>query len=269
MRLIPRAWARIIILFCSLLVLDNQKSEGKNMKYFGQTPETMQLERAIDNDDAKGVAQAISKGADPNTKGLHGVTPIIMAVGKLKKQAAAELLRQGAKPNITDIEGDNAVTLSVRAYKREPQLLEMVMASGGDPNSRFPDGNPVIVYFLNDLNFKGAEYLKDRGADIDAENRARDPLIMSYGIQEDWEVVWFLLDSGVAYDYTHGPYRWQKIFKTPDVTPPDSPLWPFKVKVWKFLKEKRYNVPETIEDLVDEDFWDYLEKNNLPRPKLE
>ncbi len=133
------------------------------MKYFGQTPETTQLERAIDNDDAKGVAQAISTGADPNTKGLHGVTPIIMAVGKLKKQAAAELLRQGAKPNITDIEGDNAVTLSVRAYKREPQLLEMVMSSGGDPNSRFPDGNPVIEYFLNDRNFKGAGYLNDSG----------------------------------------------------------------------------------------------------------
>jgi hypothetical protein len=62
---------------------------------------------------------------------------------------------------------------------------------------------------------------------------------------------------------------WAKIFSTPAVTPPDSPLWPYKVKVWHLLKGKKQAVPPTIDDLVDPEYWEYLAKKGLPRTPLE
>ncbi len=189
---------------------------AENSNRFVQTPEAVRLARAVENNDAKGVAQAIQEGADPN---------------------------------ITDNEGDSAVTLAVRAYKKDPGLLEMVMNAGGNPNALFPDKSPALEYFLNDRNFKGAETLIEAGADINALSRARRPLIISHGIRENWDVVWFLIECGARYNYPDEAFTWQEIFSTPKTTPPDSPLWPFKVKVWQFLKKNNQNVPEKIEEL--------------------
>ena len=259
----------IIFLSINMLVACDKEIEEKNMMYFQKNEAEKLLEQAIEHDDTVGIAKAIKDGANPNTQGLHGVTPIIMAVGKLKKQAVAELLHHGASTEQRDVEGDNAVTLAVRAYKREPELLHMVLKAGGDPNTLFSNGDPVIVRFLNDYNFDAVNYLKDAGADIDARNKSERPLIISYGISEDWDAVWTLLELGVKYTYPYEPMTWRKIFSTPDTTPPDSPLWPYKVKVWKFLKQNGQSVPNTIEELVGQQYWDYLKKKGLPKPKLE
>ena len=256
---------KIIALLIVTLLTTNCKE--KNVSYFQDKNHL--LEQAIEHDDTVGIAKAIKDGANPNTQGLHRVTPIIMAVGKLKKQAVAELLTHGANTNKKDIEGDNAVTLAIRAYKREPELLHMVLKSGGDPNTLFSNGDPVIVRFLNDFNFDAVRYLKDAGANIDVGNKSEDPLVISYGISKDWDVVWTLLELGAKYDYPQEAFTWQYIFSTPDTTPPDSPLWPYKVKVWRFLKQNGQSVPNTIEELVGQQYWDYLKKKGLPKPKLD
>ena len=262
-------WVTIIVIFLSIMLIacDKETKEYNKMMYFQETAKL--LEQSIEHDDAIGVAKAIKAGENPNTQGLHGVTPLIMAVGKLKKQAVAELLRHGASTEQRDIEGDNAVTLAIRAYKKEPQLLDMVLKAGGNPNTLFPNSDPVIVRFLNDYNFDAVRYLKKAGADIDARNRSGDPLVISYGISEDWDAVWTLLDLGAQYNYPQEAFTWQDIFSTPDTTPPDSPLWPYKVKVWKFLKQNGQSVPDNIEDLVGQQYWDYLKKKGLSKPKLE
>ncbi len=257
----------IVSLALTMMAIIGCNKQGS--AYFKKSSAESALERAIEHDDAVGIAKAIKDGANPNTRGLHGVTPLIMAVGKLKKQAVAELLRYGASTELRDNERDNAVTLAVRAYKREPQLLDMVLKAGGDPNTLFPNDDPVIVRFLNDFNFEAVRYLKNAGANIDARNKSEDPLVISYGISEDWDAVWTLLELGAKYNYPNESFSWQDTFSTPDPTPPDSPLWPYKVKVWKFLKQNGQAVPNTIEELVGQKYWDYLKKNGLPKPKLE
>jgi hypothetical protein len=240
-----------------------------NVKYFKKNDAETVLEQAIEQDDAAGIVQAVSQGADPNTRGLYNITPLMMAVGKIKPLAAAELLRQGGKPNLFDDEKDNAVTLAIRAYKKEPKLLRMVLEAGGDPNTLFPDNSPSIEYFLDDHNYDGACYLAEAGADINARTRAGRPIIISNGIRQEWDAVWALLELGAEYDYPDEPITWEKIFSTPNVTPPDSPLWPYKVKVWKFLKQHNQDVPEKIDNLVGKKYWEWLKKKNLPKPKLE
>jgi len=201
------------------------------------------LEQAILQDNALAVAKLIEGGADPNARGRNEVTPVEFAVGNLKKHATTELLRHGADLNLKDVEGDNAVTLAVRAYNKEPDLLAIVLKSGGDPNTRQPDGDPVIAHFIHDHNLEAIRFMKAAGADIDARSRSGDPLIIEVGITEDWDVLWTLLDLGAKYDYPDEPMNLVKAFATPEVTPPDSPLWPYKVKVWKFLHERGLPLP--------------------------
>jgi hypothetical protein len=240
--------------------------EKKKIMYFTKNEAEKLLERSIESDDDVGIVKAIKEGANPNTQGLHGITPLIMAVGKFKKQAVFELLNHGASTEQRDLEGDNAVTLAVRAYKREPELLHMILKSGGDPNTLFSNGNPIIVRFLNDFNFDAVRYIKNVGANIDARNKSERSFIISYSISEDWDVVWILLELGAKYIYFHEPMNWRKIFSTPNITPPDSPLWPYKVKVWKFLKQNKQVVPKAIEELIGQDYWEYLKKKGLPKP---
>lgn len=201
------------------------------------------LEAAILNDDTAAVARAIDAGANPNARGQHQVTPVEYAVGHLKKQATAELLRRGANPNLKDAEGNNAVTLAVSAYRKVPELLEMVLRAGGDPNTRLPDNDPILVSFIIERNLDGIRLLKMAGANLNIRDRSDRPLVVKSGILQFWDVVWCLLGLGATYDYSGEPKNLAKSLANSDVTPPDSPLWPYKVKVWHFLHDRGMVLP--------------------------
>lgn len=237
--------------------------------YFQKSDAEASLESAIQRDDAAGVAMAISKGANVNTIGKQGVTPLAFAVGKMKTHAVAELLRNKARADLRDVEGDNAVTLAASAYKKSPVLLEMLLNAGADPNTPLPNGNPLIVRFLNDHNLDAVRYLHSKGANVDAKDRAGEPLVIHYGTTQDWDSLYTLLSLGAKFSYPNEATSWRNIFSTPSTTSPDSPLWGYKVKVWRFLKQQNQDVPARIEDLVDQDYWDYLAKKGLPRKPLE
>jgi hypothetical protein len=260
-----------LVLLLSLLMAcsSDTKTKGKETMYFTHNDAEVLLEQAINADDAAGISIAIEKGANPNTVGLHGVTPLLMAVGKIKPHATAELLLHGADPQIRDKEKDNPMTLAVQNYQKEPKLLQMLLNAGGDPNTLTADNNPIIKRFLSDYNFDAVRYLAGQGADINARTRSEDPLVLSYGLSEDWDAVLTLLELGADYDYPDERFSWMEIFSNPNRHAPDSPIWPYKVKVWKFLKERGMAVPDKIEDLVDQNYWDWLEEKGLPKHKLE
>lgn len=258
-----------IIAVMVFIVACNKKPEDHKTMYFNNSKAEKLLEKAINNDDENGISIAINEGADPNLQGLHGTTPLIMAVGKLKKNAVKELLKQGAKPDIRDVEKNNAVTLAISAYKKEPLLLEIILKAGGNPNTLFADNDPIITYFLSDYNFDAVRLLHKAGANINARTRSKRFLVRSYALSEDWDVVWVLLELGAKYDHSNETFSWQELFSKPNVHAPDSPLWSYKVKVWKFLKSKGESVPAEINDLVGQKYWGYLEKKGLPKPMLE
>jgi uncharacterized protein len=198
------------------------------------------LERAIEADDAQAVDAAIAKGANPNARGTHNVTPLAFAIGTFRKNAAQALIRHRADPNAKDAEGDNAVTLAATAYARDPQLLAMVLDAGGDPNTRFYNGAPLITRFGNDYNFAAMTWLHKRGADIDADDDGW-PLVVGYAYSVDWDVVWHLIELGARTDTPKAREGLVAAFGVPEVTQPDSPLYPAKVKVWRHLKAQGAN----------------------------
>jgi|GEM_PF-1631517 len=263
----------LVVILILLAFLSDTSAAGTRestmKKYFQGSDAEKMLEQAIRQDSAEGIVKAIKAGADPNTRGLYGVTPLEMAVGDLRKNAVAELLRQGADMNVRDAEGNNAVTWAVVAYKRDPQILDMLLDAGADPNTLLNDDDPIIVWFLAVHDLDAIRYLHGKGADIDARNRSKRPLIIQAGIGDDWDSVWTLLELGAKFDYPNEPTTWWHIFSRPGIISPASTLWPFKVKSWKFLRQHHQPVPAKLEDLIWQRYWDYLKENNLPRPTME
>ena len=194
------------------------------------------LERAINADDPSAVSAALANGAAVNARGRHSVTPLEYAVGARKKAAAAELIRHRADPNIKDAEGDSAVSLAVTLYATDPVYLAMVLDGGGDPNAARPDGDPVIVRFINDRNLAGITYLHSRGASIDQLVNGQ-PMIVDAAYGADWDVVWHLIGLGARLDSHQVQLGLVEAFNVPGATLTDSPIYAYKVQVWHQLRE--------------------------------
>lgn len=194
-----------------------------------------QLEIAIAADDPAGIKVALSKGANVNARGQKGVTPLAYAVGIRKKAAVAELVRSRANPNLKDDEGDSSVGLAVNVYSTDPSFLDLVLEGGGDPNATRPDGDPVIVRFINDRNLAAITYLHSRGASIDSTVNGQ-PMIVDAAYGTDWDVVWHLIHLGAKLDTAQVRSGLTESFNVPAATSPDSPIYPYKVQVWRKLR---------------------------------
>jgi hypothetical protein len=254
----------IAVLFVLLIILTLTLSActaGEKTMFF--TGKNAPLEHAINNDDPQAVADAIAAGANPNAVGLHGVTPIIMSSGRLKYNAMQALLKHNANPNAYDKNGDNAVTLATNYYKKDKKYLELLLDNGGDPSSLRPNKDPILTRFGNDRNLEGIRYLASKGANVDARSRTSEPLVKSYALTEDWDVVWTLIELGAKYDYTDPNDSLPIRFKNTTQHGPGGPMFDDKEKVWRLLCESGIEVPP----LVTEETWEwYYEDGNEERP---
>ncbi len=194
------------------------------------------LEQAIMADDPAAVNAALTDGADVNARGAVGVTPLSFAVGTGKERAARALIAAGANPNVEDDEGDTAVTLAVNTYGRQPAFLPMILEAGGNPNQLRPDGDPVIVRFINGADLDAITLMHKHGADMSAIAN-QQPLVVFAAYGTDWDVVWHLITLGADLDDPKAREGLVESFKVPGATLPDSPLYPAKVKVYERLRE--------------------------------
>lgn len=207
------------------------------------------LEAAIVADDRSAVAQALAAGGRIDARDAQKVTPLMLAVDRLKLQAAAELLARGADPNARAADGHSAVTLAVASYRRAPELVFDLLKAGGDPNARTPGNDPIIKRFANDHDCALMRRMRQAGADVNALTRAGSPLILDAATATDWDTVWCLLELGAKFDYPAGPpeFNLSQLLNS-RVPAPDSPIYPYKVKVRDFLRAKGLLAPALAGD---------------------
>ncbi len=209
-----------------------QKKEARVEWFMGKN---LPLQAAIDEDNVDKLHAALSAGADVNAKGKVVVNPLEYALGHFKKKTYTELLKLGANPNQRDGELDTAVTLAVRAFKKDPDYLILALKSGGDPNTRESDNDPIMASFIASHNIEGIKLLASMGADPNARGRNAAPLIVDASLTQDWDVVWCLLELGAKFDYTSEQFNIQSGFRNYRATPPDSPLYKYKKQSYDFL----------------------------------
>ncbi len=199
------------------------------------------LETAIRSNDAGSVAQLLSDGAQVNAHGKHDVTPLMIAVDAQAPSAVAVLVRAGADSRLKASDGTSALHLAIENHAARPNghaILEMVMKAGGDPNAARPDGDPVIMRFIYDHDLDDLRWFKSLGANVDVRARSGRPLIADAAFAQNWDSVWCLIELGAKYDYEHTLYPLSEALNSSYGSAPDSPLRPYKLKVWQLLKDK-------------------------------
>lgn len=224
--------ATMLFFFLTCVHSEGQKMTGK---YFNGLDS--KLEAAILADNQAAIVDALKAGADVNARGIHNITPLMLAVDRLKHNAVTELLVRGANPNLKADDGAGAVSLAVENYREAPDIMFAIFKGGGDPNTRRPDNDPVIIRFLNDRNCEFIRHMKALGADLNITTRGDDPLITDASTARDWDVVWCLIELGAKYDHektSRRPLSLSLAAKTPS---PGSPIYPYKKRVWQFLRD--------------------------------
>jgi hypothetical protein len=199
------------------------------------------LEVAIRSNDATTIDQLLSSGAQVNARGLHDVTPLMIAVDTQTAEAVAALLRDGANPNLSAVDGAGAVHLAVENHAAAPEghrILEMVMHAGGDANTVRPDGDPVIVRFTYDHDLDDLRWFKSLGADLNLRARTDRPIISEVAFGQNWDSVWVMIELGARYDYEGTPDALSGALDSPYASSPDAQLYLYKRKVWQLFKDR-------------------------------
>jgi uncharacterized protein len=200
-----------------------------------------QLEFAIRSNDPAAVARIVSAGALVNARGKHDVTPLMIAVDAQAPNAVLALLRAGASVGSKASDGAGAVHLAVENHAMTPSghaILDMIMKSGADPNTLRPDGDPVIMRFIYDHDLDDLRWFKSLGANVDIQARTGRPLIADAAFAQNWDGVWCLIELGARYDYEQTLHPLSEALNSSYGSAPDSPLRPYKLKVWQLLKDK-------------------------------
>jgi uncharacterized protein len=213
---------------------------GVNKPLFSD-PKLIQLQQAIDARDAAGVQAALAAGAAVNGRGLQQVTPLMLAVDRLSLETVTLLLKAGADPNLQADDGHSAVSLAVANYRRAPEVMKAIFAGGGNPNARRPDDDPVIMRFVNDRNCEYIRYMKSLGADLEVTTRTGDSLVSDTAVSGDWDVTWCLLELGANPTSAHSRLPLLQLLAG-TFPAPDSPIYPYKLKVWQFMKDRGHPV---------------------------
>lgn len=199
------------------------------------------LEMAIHADDPAAIAQLLSAGAQVNMRGKRDVTPLMIAVDAQSPHAVAALLNAQANPNLKAVDRAGAVHLAVENHAVAPNghaILEMVMSSGGDPNTLRPDGDPVIMRFAYDHDLDDLRWFKSLGADVNIRARTSRPLIADVAFGQNWDSVWCLIELGARYDYEDTLYPLSEALDSSFGSSPGARLYSYKMKVWQLLKDK-------------------------------
>lgn len=215
-------------------------------QFFASGPQAA-LEIAIRADDVAAVATALGHGASVNATGKFDITPLMVAVDAQCPQAVQALLKAGALPNALAQDGNGPVSLAVKSYLAKPYGRDIMLAifqAGGRPDTRQPDGDPVLMRFIYHRDVADLKLMKELGANLDILDRTGDPLVTGVAMAQDWDMVWALIELGVRVDYEHGQSRQPLSLAFKGRYPArDSPLYPYKLKVWRFLTDKGLLLP--------------------------
>ncbi len=250
MNLIDKRASRSAAVLLAALLCGSASTYADTMKptnqFFDAGPQAA-LEIAIRTDDVSRIDDALKHGAAVNARGKFDITPLMVAVDAQRLRAVQALLKAGALPNALAKDGNGAVSLAVRSYLAQPngrQILRAILDGGGNPDTRQPDGDPVLMRFVLDRDVADLALMKQLGANLDIRDRGGDPLITKLAMAQDWDMVWAFIELGAEADYEHGRSRQPlSLALKGDYPARDSPLYPYKRKVWQFLKDKGVEVP--------------------------
>jgi hypothetical protein len=126
------------------------------------------LAAAAANNDVQRVNAMLDRGADPNARGAHGITPLVSAARAGAVNAIPVLVKRGADPNLRC--GVNGWTPILHAiHKNQIGSLPVLIDAGADVNARGDDGRTPLMMAAGYGYAEIISLLIDHGADANAQ----------------------------------------------------------------------------------------------------
>lgn len=288
----------IILLLCSCSNnLDKSKMIGMDYRRFYGT-EAEKLAKAVRKGDVKTIREEVLDHHVPVDirEDGYGNTLLMMATFYNNLKSAKCLLELGADPNLcsdtTKSNGGNSVLIACKYDEHCPDMLQMLIDYGGDPNSqakgvtynnlgKLVPMHDFALWAASGHSIEKVKILLRAGADINKHGAMPyQTAILSAAIHNKMDILLYLLQNGA--DYTIKFRQYESIRDTTNYTeynildmlrestyPLGSERHRQKMEVVKFLADRGWDytkapIPDYIITRIkksDPDSWqEYLEK---------
>ncbi len=127
---------------------------------------------SIREGDMEAVQQALSDGADVNSKDMMGDNPLHAAAMNGQKEIAELLIAEGAEVNAKGKPG--RTPLHWAAYDNHKETVVLLIGKGADVNAREKNGETPLHHAAAYGNSEISELLINKGADVNAMNNQNE-----------------------------------------------------------------------------------------------
>ena len=166
-----------------------------------QDPEVVELVEAAWRGDADKITHLAGAGADVNSIGRSGATPLMWALNNKSYASVEAILLAGADPNLY-VPDFGFAAINLIAGGDDPKMLALLLGHGGNPNN---PGNgsmrdrPLSVA-ANQGRLENVKLLLQAGADINAHDEYRQSAATATFGPANFEVLAYLLEQGYKHD---------------------------------------------------------------------
>lgn len=160
------------------------------------------LSQAACKGDARAIERALRDGAQANTKGQFGITPLVVAVHCKSSNGVIKLIMAGGDPTYY-IDGVYPI-IYFAAAKSSPEIIRILIEAGADPNASKSDSNrsalmEAMSRGIDDGDWSAYEALLDCGADINKDYGAGKTIAIFAANQGQLDKLESLIDRGYRY----------------------------------------------------------------------
>ena len=171
--------------------------------------DTALLEAVESGDHAAAMRLLSAKGANVNSVGADGATPVMYAAANNDLELVRALIKAGANVKLASQFGTSALTEA--AIIGSAPVISALLKAGADPNYKTPDGETPLMAAARSGKVDAAAQLVDAGADINAKETwgGQSPLMWA-AAQGQADMVKFLASQGANLN-DHGKiHQWER-----------------------------------------------------------
>ena len=229
------AWTALGLFLFQLLGCKGVIIEGKTVKESFSDPREVELVEAAMRGDGATLEKLAAAGVNVNASGLHGTTPLIWTALSHNKKGIKKLLQLGANPNQHFEKGYTIVWFA--AGGDDPELLEILLRHGGDPNV-WVGSNNALMQAVEQRQWENFDLLIKYKANLNSADEVRSTVATYAAALNYFDKVAMMLDLGYTYDL---PY----LARLVEVSQVDeqSDQYKWRKKVLKMLESRGVKFP--------------------------
>lgn len=160
------------------------------------------LMRAIHAGDAIKAQQALREGARVNQPLPDGSVPLAWAADAQNPELVQLLLASGAKPDVDTIAGQNFSPLIAACQRGDPAIVTALLDVGADVNRTAPSGISPLALCAGNSSASVVQRLLEMGAAVDAADENGQTPLMWAAAKGQIEVMPVLLNAGADINRT-------------------------------------------------------------------